>query len=81
MGIEALNENIGYWETTWFKFSILHLTVLIWWDTASISTLALCLLLYALCVCYTLHSRSLMLPNHHAPPNIAFLLLINLLSK
>jgi len=24
MGIEALNENIGHWETTWFNFHILH---------------------------------------------------------
>jgi len=25
MEIEALNKNIGRWETTWFNFQILHL--------------------------------------------------------
>jgi len=34
--IEALDENIGRWETTLFKFRILHLNVLIWWGTTSI---------------------------------------------
>ena len=42
-------------------------------------TLLLCLL--ALCLCFTLSSTSFMLPNHHAPPTIAFLLLVNLQSK
>jgi len=37
MKIEALDENIGRWETIWFNFRILHLTVLIWWGTASIT--------------------------------------------
>ena len=36
------------------------------------------LLLYALCLCFTLSSTSFMLPNQHVPPSIAFLLLINL---
>jgi len=36
MEIETLDENIGRWETTWFNFRILHLTVLIWCDTTSI---------------------------------------------
>jgi len=44
-------------------------------------TLASCLLLYALCFCFTLSSTSFMLPNHHVPPSIAFLLLINIQSK
>jgi len=35
--MEALDENIGHWETTWFNFRILHLTILIWWGTTSIS--------------------------------------------
>jgi len=34
--IEALDENISRWETTWFNFRILDLTVLIWWGTTSI---------------------------------------------
>ena len=46
-------------------------------DERYIGTLVLCLLLYALCLCFTLSSTSFMLPNHHAPPSIAFLLLIN----
>jgi len=37
LGIEALNENIGHWETTWFNFRILHLTILIMWGTTSIT--------------------------------------------
>jgi len=39
------------------------------------------ILLYALCLCFTLSPTSFMLPNHHAPPSIAFLLLINLQRK
>jgi len=50
-------------------------------DQRYIGTLASCLLLYALCLCFTLSSTSFMLPNHHAPPSIAFLLVINLQSK
>jgi len=34
--IEALNENIGRWETTWFTFIYCILSVLIWWGTTSI---------------------------------------------
>jgi len=37
MEIEALDENIGRWEMTWFNFRILHLTILIWWCTTSIT--------------------------------------------
>jgi len=37
MEIEVLDENIGRWETTYLKFCILHLTVLIWWGTTSIT--------------------------------------------
>ena len=34
--IEALNENIGRWETTWFTFIYFILSVLIWWGMTSI---------------------------------------------
>ena len=34
--IEALNENIGRWETTWFTFIYCIYSVLIWWGTTSI---------------------------------------------
>jgi len=37
--IEALNENIGRWETTWFTFIYCIYSVLIWWGTTSISDL------------------------------------------
>ena len=47
-------------------------------DQRYIGTLASCLVLYALCLCFILSSTSFMLPNHHVPPSIAFLLLINL---
>jgi len=35
--IEALNENIGRWETTWFTFIYFILSILIWWGTTSIN--------------------------------------------
>jgi len=35
--IEALNENIGRWKTTWFTFIYCIYSILIWWGTASIS--------------------------------------------
>jgi len=35
--IEALNENIGRWETTWFTFIYCIYSVLIWWGTAFIT--------------------------------------------
>jgi len=50
-------------------------------DRRYIGILASCLLLYALCLCFTLSSTSFMLPNNHVPPSIAFLLLINLQRK
>jgi len=59
--IEALDENIGRWETTSFKLRILHLTVLIWWGTTSISkshrqwSLWFC---YCLSLHYVSHSDS-----------------------
>ena len=34
--IEALNENIGRWATTWFTFIYCIYSVLIWWGTTSI---------------------------------------------
>jgi len=34
--IEALDENIGRWETTWFTFIYCILCVLIWWSTTAI---------------------------------------------
>ena len=37
--IEALNNNIGRWETTLVGYHILHLAVLIWWGTTSINQL------------------------------------------
>jgi len=37
MKIEALNEIIGRWETTWFTFIYCILSVLIWWGTVSIT--------------------------------------------
>jgi len=39
MEIEALNENIGRWETTWFTFIYYIYSVLIWWGTTSIKAL------------------------------------------
>ena len=35
--IEALDENIGRWEMTWFTFIYCIFSVLIWWGTASIT--------------------------------------------
>jgi len=37
MESEALNENIGRWETTWFTFIYCILSVLIWWGTTPIT--------------------------------------------
>jgi len=37
MEIEAVNENIGRWETTWFTFLYCILSILIWWGMASIT--------------------------------------------
>jgi len=45
-------------------------------DQRYIGTLASCLLLYALCLCFTLSSTSFMLPNHHSPPSIAYCVLL-----
>jgi len=36
MEIEALEENIGHWETTWFTFIYCIFSVLIWWGMTSI---------------------------------------------
>jgi len=47
LGIEALSENIGRWETTWFNFRMLHLICfnLVGYD------LYQCVCVLCLCLC------------------------------